>query len=130
MLLILLPVQLAHLVWSTSSWISRRSLSALPRLLRLRALRCLALEKKVTRFSPLALHLAEDLGNRGGGERNKVLGRYLEFPREGHFDRPLNVFLPSFLGFHGNFVVVFVLNVLGEFCDFRCTYISSLDTLI
>ena len=55
MLLTLLPVQV----------------SALLRLLRLGALRCLASEKKSPWLSPLAQHFAADLGSQGGGEKKE-----------------------------------------------------------
>ena len=98
MLLILLPVQLAPLVRTTSSWTTRRSFSALLRLLRVRPLRCLALEKKTAR-----------LASRGGGERNKVLrGSNV------HFDKaivlaPATCFGWTPIGFRRNLPVGFLV---------------------
>ena len=86
-------VQLASPTLPTSSWASPRGLTALLRLLRLRASGLSALRKRTPRLSPRAPHFAADLGSRGGGEENQVLGGgTFHFANAGFINGTPNVF--------------------------------------
>ena len=93
-------VQLASPTLPTSSWASCRRLSALLRLLRLRASGLSAWRKRTPRLSPRAPNFAADLGSRGGGEENKVLGGgTFHFANAGFINGTPNVFWVEARGF-------------------------------